>query len=149
MTTVIRQRRESAVPGVVVAKPDLSSPTTAWRVVGDSAAWICREAARDRRVGQLNHTTGLLLEALAAVGIRVTPPVPRRPRPKPLCFRLSQAELDVCERMSLGMTNLQIGAELSISEDTVKTRARMLYRKLGAHDRAHAVAIAFRTGLIR
>lgn len=57
-------------------------------------------------------------------------------------------ELEVLRAMSEGRSNAEIGGLLSLSEDTVKTHARRLYRKLGARDRAHAVAAGFRTGLI-
>ena len=46
--------------------------------------------------------------------------------------------------MAEGKSNAEIGRELFVSEDTVKTHARRLFRKLGARDRAHAVAAAFR-----
>ena len=51
--------------------------------------------------------------------------------------------------MSRGRSNAEIGRELYLSEDTVKTHARRLFRKLGAADRAHAVALGFRWGLVR
>jgi DNA-binding NarL/FixJ family response regulator len=51
--------------------------------------------------------------------------------------------------MSNGRSNAQIGQELFLSEDTIKTHARRLFRKLGAADRAQAVAIGLRRGLIR
>jgi DNA-binding NarL/FixJ family response regulator len=35
-----------------------------------------------------------------------------------------------------------------LSEDTIKTHARRLFRKLGVHDRAKAVAHGFRQGLV-
>ncbi len=44
--------------------------------------------------------------------------------------------------MADGKSNAEIGRELFVSEDTVKTHARRLFRKLGARDRAHAVASA-------
>jgi DNA-binding NarL/FixJ family response regulator len=61
---------------------------------------------------------------------------------------LTRRELEVLSGMSHGRSNAQIGAELFLSEDTVKTHARRLFRKLGAADRAQAVAIGLRTGLI-
>ena len=51
--------------------------------------------------------------------------------------------------MSPGRSNAEIGRELYLSEDTVKTHARRLFRKLGASDRAHAVAMGFRWGFVR
>jgi DNA-binding NarL/FixJ family response regulator len=61
---------------------------------------------------------------------------------------LTRRELEVLSGMSHGRSNAQIGAELFLSEDTVKTHARRLFRKLGAADRAQAVAIGLRAGLI-
>lgn len=62
---------------------------------------------------------------------------------------LSERELQVLSGMSRGRSNAEIGRELYLSEDTVKTHARRLFRKLGASDRAHAVALGFRWGMVR
>ncbi|MFC4615976.1 DNA-binding response regulator [Cellulomonas algicola] len=72
-------------------------------------------------------------------------PASSEPGPAPLTKR----EVEVLVGMSNGRSNAQIGAELFLSEDTVKTHARRLFRKLGAKDRAQAVAIGLRRGLIR
>jgi DNA-binding NarL/FixJ family response regulator len=62
---------------------------------------------------------------------------------------LTERELEVLAGMCEGRSNAEIGKALFLSEDTVKTHARRLFRKLGATDRAHAVAIALRRGLVR
>lgn len=62
---------------------------------------------------------------------------------------LSERELQVLTAMARGRSNAEIGRELYLSEDTVKTHARRLFRKLGASDRAHAVAVGFRWGMVR
>jgi DNA-binding NarL/FixJ family response regulator len=61
---------------------------------------------------------------------------------------LTERELQVLRGMADGKSNAEIGRDLFVSEDTVKTHARRLFRKLGARDRAHAVASAFRAGLV-
>jgi len=61
---------------------------------------------------------------------------------------LTERELQVLRGMSRGQSNGEIGEELFLSEDTIKTHARRLFRKLGARDRAHAVAVGFRRGLV-
>ena len=66
---------------------------------------------------------------------------PRRPA-------LTERELQVLRGMADGKSNAEIGRDLFVSEDTVKTHARRLFRKLNARDRAHAVAAGFRTGLV-
>ena len=50
--------------------------------------------------------------------------------------------------MSQGKSNAEIGKSLFLSEDTVKTHARRLFRKLGVSDRAQAVAFGFRRGFV-
>ena len=98
------------------------------------------------------------LAAVAAHGMTSTVPqqsqrpaplrsVPLRPR-QPGSGELTRRELEVLAGMSNGRSNAQIGADLFLSEDTVKTHARRLFRKLGASDRAQAVAIGLRTGII-
>ena len=48
-----------------------------------------------------------------------------------------------------GNTNRQIGSQLHVSTNAVNCHMQAIYRALGAHDRAHAVAAAFRAGLVR
>ena len=49
---------------------------------------------------------------------------------------LTEREMQVLTGMSRGRSNAEIGKELFLSEDTVKTHARRLFRKLDAADRA-------------
>lgn len=77
----------------------------------------------------------------AQVGVADAPPTGRR-------LTLTERELQVLRGMADGKSNAEIGRELFVSEDTVKTHARRLFRKLGARDRAHAVAAGFRAGLV-
>ncbi|MDQ6873849.1 MAG: response regulator transcription factor [Actinomycetota bacterium] len=62
--------------------------------------------------------------------------------------QLTERELQVLTGMCQGKSNGAIGRGLYLSEDTVKTHARRLFRKLGVNDRAHAVASGFRLGLV-
>ena len=62
--------------------------------------------------------------------------------------QLTERELQVLTGMSQGKSNAEIGRELFLSEDTVKTHARRLFRKMGVTDRAQAVAAGFRRGLV-
>ena len=77
----------------------------------------------------------------APVGVAEAAPAGRR-------LTLTERELQVLRGMADGKSNAEIGRELFVSEDTVKTHARRLFRKLGARDRAHAVAAGFRAGLV-
>ena len=48
-----------------------------------------------------------------------------------------------------GHSNKAVASKLVVSEDTVKTHIRGLYRKLGVSDRSNAIAVALREGLFR
>ncbi len=61
---------------------------------------------------------------------------------------LSLREREVLQLISEGNTNRQVGFCLSISEDTVKGHVKSILAKLSARDRAHAVALAMRKGIL-
>lgn len=88
-------------------------------------------------------------EIIAAVADTLTSPRIPHPRESVDGFvNLTERELQVLRGMSQGQSNGEIGRELFLSEDTIKTHARQLFRKLGARDRAQAVAVGFRRGLV-
>lgn len=62
--------------------------------------------------------------------------------------KLTDRELQILCGMSNGLSNGEIGRTLFLSEDTVKTHARSMFHKLGARDRAHAVALELRGDLV-
>ncbi|MEU3452738.1 response regulator transcription factor [Micromonospora sp. NPDC006766] len=61
---------------------------------------------------------------------------------------LSARELEILRLIADGATNREAAARLFISEATVKTHVLHIYTKLGVNDRAAAVAVAFRRGLL-
>lgn len=61
---------------------------------------------------------------------------------------LSQREYQVLQLISDGLSNQGIADALVLSVETVRTHIKGVLRKLSARDRAHAVAIGFRTGLL-
>jgi LuxR family maltose regulon positive regulatory protein len=60
----------------------------------------------------------------------------------------SPAELAVLRALAAGLSRREIGAQLYISLNTIKTHTRELYRKLGATSRADAIARAEVLGLL-
>ncbi|MBC7303631.1 MAG: response regulator transcription factor [Nocardia sp.] len=62
---------------------------------------------------------------------------------------LTQRESEVLGLMVSGHSNRAVASKLVVSEDTVKTHIRGLYRKLGVSDRSGAIAVALREGLFR
>jgi DNA-binding NarL/FixJ family response regulator len=61
---------------------------------------------------------------------------------------LSPREIDVLRLIAAGNSNKQIADRLSIGEGTVKTHVANLLSKLSASDRAHAVSIGLKRGII-
>jgi DNA-binding NarL/FixJ family response regulator len=61
---------------------------------------------------------------------------------------LSPREIDVLRLIATGNSNKQIADQLSISDATAKTHVANILSKLGANDRAHAVTIAMKRGII-
>ena len=61
---------------------------------------------------------------------------------------LTPAELAVLRLIAEGNANKQIADQLSITEDTVKSRVKNILSKLGANDRTHAAMIGLKRGII-
>lgn len=83
---------------------------------------------------------GTYLDPTAAAALIVN----RRDQSRPL----TQREREVLRLLADGMTNEQMGAELSISPQTVRTHVQKAMDKLGAQNRVQAVATALRESLI-
>ncbi len=67
------------------------------------------------------------------------PPVPE----------LSPRQREILESISLGYSNVQISVQLGISSESVKTHVAKLFEKLGAANRAEAIAIALKKHLLK
>ncbi len=61
---------------------------------------------------------------------------------------LTPAEIVVLRLIAAGNANKQIADQLSITEETVKSRVKCILSKLGANDRTHAAMIGLKRGII-
>jgi DNA-binding NarL/FixJ family response regulator len=61
---------------------------------------------------------------------------------------LTPAEISVLRLIAAGNANKQIADQLSITEETVKSRVKSILSKLGANDRTHAAMIGLKRGII-
>lgn len=138
----VRQVRRHApeTPVLVVGEP----PVGAMDPLGDRPAPDPAGIAEDERA---TYALRLGARGFLRAGELADPSV--LPGARPATSDLSEREMDVLLGMTEGLSNAEIAAELVLAEDTVKTHARRLFRKLGAGDRADAVARGFRQGLLR
>ncbi|MEC3975099.1 helix-turn-helix domain-containing protein [Amycolatopsis sp. H20-H5] len=91
-------------------------------------------------LGGTQGTPPAAAERLAADVLAL--PLPEHPH-NPLTVR----EVEVLDLVARGLDSTQIAPELHIAYDTSKAHIRNILRKLGARNRAHAVAISYYNGL--
>ncbi len=86
-----------------------------------------------------------LAAAVRMVGLGMTMFARKAEQPQPL---LSEREREVLDLIAAGSTNREIAEQLYLSPHTIKEHTSALYRKLGARNRAEAVQLAQRIGLL-
>lgn len=72
---------------------------------------------------------------------------PAQPLPGPT--DLTPRETEIWLLIAQGLSNLEIGRKLFLSEATVKAHVTRLLSKLGVRDRVQAVVVAYETGAVR
>ena len=95
---------------------------------------------------------GALVSAIRKVmhGERViSPEVRRMLNEDPPVPELSSRQREILNAIATGLTNKEIAATISVRKDTVEDYLHMLFSKLGASNRAEAVAIALRKQLLK
>ena len=73
---------------------------------------------------------------------------PRRARASASLSVLTEREREILGLVARGLTNDDIAERLVISPATVKTHVARVMSKLGAHDRAQLVVLAYENGLV-
>jgi DNA-binding NarL/FixJ family response regulator len=101
------------------------------RVVARGDALLSPAATRGLISRFLSHTTEIADQA------------------EELLSELTERERDVMIMVAAGLTNDAIAERLRISPFTAKTHVNRAMAKLGAHDRAQLVIMAYETGLVR
>ena len=113
----------------------------AMAISGGARGFLHKDVSRE----ELCAAVANALAAAELMGALVDREIPAQPSGPDLTER----EMQVLRGMAAGKSNAQIGRELYLSEDTIKTHARRLFRKMRVNDRAQAVASGFRLGLVR
>ena len=122
----------------------LRAGAVGYMLKASSAEKLCgaiRAAAQGSAVLEPSVAAKLMARAAA-------PAAPRAPAAPPLSEPLSARELDVLRFLASGFSNKEIGAQLKISEGTVKNHMTNVLGKLGALDRTQAALRARELGLV-
>lgn len=112
---------------------------------GVSPAGIVRALRDFRRDGSLPMSRAMAAKALAL--LRAAAPEPTAPEDTPPPTpesALTPREREVLAQLATGQRDREIADRLSLAEATVKTHVQRILRKLGARNRAEAVAKARR-----
>ena len=113
------------------------SPCAPLREMSRGRGWCSRKVQQPHRpapTSQLGHS---LAELTVAVALSDGHP------------SLSERDEMLLEFLSHGLTEERIGEQLHLSSETVRANIRKVVRSLGARNRAHAVALALKTGVIQ
>jgi DNA-binding NarL/FixJ family response regulator len=112
-------------------------------IAAGATGYLLKDAPRNELLRAVraaaNHEAVLAPSVAARLMDRVRPPAPALLTPR---------EHEVLTWVAAGATNRETAARLLISEATVKTHLLNIYAKLGANDRASAVAAAFTRGIL-
>jgi DNA-binding NarL/FixJ family response regulator len=147
----------------IVASPELAGTRVIVLTTFELDEYVF-EALRDGASGFLIKDTepAELLRAVrvvAAGGSLLSPTVTRRvigefvarrrvrPAPHPGLRALTEREREVVGLVAEGLSNQEIAERLALSPATARTHVSRAMSKLGAHDRAQLVVIAFQGGL--
>ncbi|WP_029145456.1 response regulator [Microbacterium luticocti] len=149
-----------AVPGILAAAPatrvvmlttfDLDEYVYAALRAGASA-FLLKDAGPEQIIAAIRQVAGGdLLLAPALTRRLVEEYVARAPHATDdgRLAALTERERDVLAALAQGLSNVEIGARLHVSEGTVKTHVSRILSKLGLRDRVQAVIAAYELGLV-
>ena len=89
------------------------------------------------------------LQDIACGKVVIAPEIRQILKDDPPTPELSKRQLEILDLLVKGRTNGEIAAQLSLQEDSVKKVVNAIFEKIGARNRAEAVAIALRKHLLK
>jgi DNA-binding NarL/FixJ family response regulator len=140
-------RQASPDTRVILFTVDESRTSIAEAIQAGVSGYLLKDASAD----ELVNAARLALEGKAVIHPQLTRAfieevqlAERRPE----VAALSRREKEILQKVAYGATTKEVAHDLGISPHTVKTHLERIFEKLGANDRAQAVAIAIRSGLV-
>lgn len=108
-----------------------------------ASAFVPKDAPADDVVAAARHAV-VSPHSFAAANLADA----MRRRMSPACRQLSTRELQVLRLLAEGSGIAQVARSLFVSESTAKTHISSIYEKLGASNRAQAIMMAVRSGIL-
>jgi len=142
-----RIREASSDTKVILITIDESRGAIAEAIQAGVSGYLLKDASADALVDAARNA----LEGNAVIHPQLTRTFIEEVRlaePAQEATPLSKREREILQKVADGATTKQVASELGISPHTVKTHLERIFEKLGANDRAQAVAIAIRTGIV-
>jgi two-component system nitrate/nitrite response regulator NarL len=144
---MLRLMRTEEVPTRLLFVGDDFDDETTYDLLGEGAAGVLskttsHEQLRDAILSAAAGRDVLWGETLAAVTREI------RLRKRDDRPRLSAREREILQRIARGEGSTAMARAMHLGHSTIKTHCRHLYEKLDVSDRAEAVAVGFRRGLI-
>jgi DNA-binding NarL/FixJ family response regulator len=149
-----RRLRQLADPPAVLVLTTFDLDEYVYRALQAGAAgFLLKDASPDRLVEAVR--------TVAAGEALLAPAVTRRlierylgepqggPQPARSFDELTEREREIWLWIARGLSNAEIGAELFLSEATVKAHVTRLLAKLAVRDRVQAVVLAYEAGVVR
>ena len=139
-----------AAPNVgIIVFTMYDNPAYVWETTNNGASgYVLKDASKD----DLLRAVRAVASGAGYLQAEVTKPLLKRlaadAKAQGHKSALTSREIQILTLLAEGQSNKVIAGSLTIAEDTVKQHLKSLYEKLGATDRAHAVAIALRQRLI-
>ena len=144
-TRIIRERRPDTK--VILFTIDESRASVAEAIQAGVSGDLLKDAGVTELVNAAKQAMAgkaVIHPTLTQAFIEEVQLVDRKPSEAPL----SPREVEILQKVAYGATTKEVADQLGISFHTVKTHLERIFEKLGANDRAQAVAIAIRQGLV-
>jgi DNA-binding NarL/FixJ family response regulator len=143
-TRLIRARHADVK--VIVFSVDESRATVGEAIRAGVAGYLLKDVGAD----ELERAARLAMEGKAVIHPSLTRIFLEETRmlPRGAPAPLSEREVEILQRVAYGASTREVAEDLGISTHTVKTHIDRIFEKLEANDRAQAVAIAVRGGMI-
>jgi DNA-binding NarL/FixJ family response regulator len=142
-----RIRQVSPSTKVILFTVDESRSSISEAIQAGVSGYLLKDASAD----ELVNAARLALEGKAVIHPQLTRAFIEEVQlaeKQPEAAQLSKREKEILQKVAYGATTKEVAHDLGISPHTVKTHLERIFEKLGANDRAQAVAIAIRGGIV-